>query len=362
MSRIFEFEAPPAPHQKLARYRQLSPRSAIHVSPLSLGAMNIGDQWTDGFGAMNKQSSFELLDSYYKAGGNFIDTANAYQEGSSEEFIGEWMEQHNIRDQMIIATKQKVNWVGNNLKSMRISLNISLKRLRTDYIDIFYVHAWDMHTSVEEIMDGLHALVLAGKILYLGISNAPAWVVVKANDYARSNGKTPFVVYQAPYSILKRDIEREILPMCQHEGIALTLYFVLAAGHIRSTTEEEKRRASGEQGRQGSLIFGSWERTPEEVKMSVKNITALAIAYVLHKAPYLFPIVGGRKVEHLQSNMEALDISLSKEQMDYLDSLQPFDKGYPLNVLGDPSGYPRPVRSIATIDVVPLVSAITPHK
>ncbi|KAJ3983703.1 aryl-alcohol dehydrogenase [Lentinula detonsa] len=387
MSSIFEPELPPGPHQKLARYRQLSPRSSVHVSPLCLGGMSIGDQWSDMFGSMDKQSSFKLLDAYYDAGGNWIDTANIYQEGSSEEFIGEWMEQRDIRSQMIIATKytnipgrtrgvpvakQKVNFLGNNLKSMRVSLEISLKRLRTDYVDIFYVHAWDMHTSVEEIMDGLHNLVAAGKILYLDISNAPAWLVVKANDYARSTGKTPFVVYQAPYSILKRDIEREILPMCQHEGIALALYFVLAAGHIRTTAEEEKRRSSGEQGRQG-LFFGSWERTPDEVKVcdgleklaaeiGVKNISSLAIAYVLHKAPYIFPIIGGRKVEHLQSNLEALEISLSKTQMENLDNLHPFDKGYPLSVLGDPSGYPRPVKMIATIDPIPVASVITPTR
>ncbi|KAJ4490021.1 aryl-alcohol dehydrogenase [Lentinula aciculospora] len=390
MDAIFKPEPSPGPHQKLARYRQLSPRSSVHVSPLCLGGMSIGDQWSAGFGSMDKQSSFKLLDTYYDAGGNWIDTANNYQEGSSEEFIGEWMEQRDIRSQMIIATKvraqythtttdfswdttkQKVNFVGNNLKSMRVSLEISLKRLRTDYIDIFYVHAWDMHTSVEEIMDGLHNLVAAGKVLYLGISNAPAWLVVKANDYARSTGKTPFVVYQAPYSILKRDIEREILPMCQHEGIALNLYFVLAAGHIRTTAEEEKRRASGEQGRQG-FFFGSWERTSSEAaicdgleklatEIGVKSISALAIAYVLHKAPYMFPIIGGRKVEHLQSNLEALEISLSKAQKEFLDGLQPFDKGYPLNVLGDPSGYPRPVKSIATIDTIPVATVITPAR
>ncbi|KAH7869513.1 aryl-alcohol dehydrogenase [Lentinula edodes] len=385
MSSIFQPELPPGPHQKLARYRQLSSRSSVHVSPLCLGGMSIGDQWSEMFGSMDKESSFKLLDTYYDAGGNWIDTANIYQEGSSEEFIGEWMEQRDIRSQMIIATKytnipgrtrgvplakQKVNFVGNNLKSMRVSLDISLKRLRTDYVDIFYVHAWDMHTSVEEIMDGLHNLVAAGKILYLGISNAPAWLVVKANDYARSTGKTPFVVYQAPYSILKRDIEREILPMCQHEGIALTLYFVLAAGHIRTTAEEEQRRTSGEQGRQG-FFFGPWERTPDEVKVcdgleklaaeiGVKNINALAIAYVLHKAPYMFPIIGGRKVEHLHSNLEALEISLSKEQMDYLDNLKAFDKGYPSDALGDPSGYPRPVKMIATIDAIPVASVIRP--
>jgi len=189
---------------------------------------------------------------------------------------------------------------------------------------------------------------------------------VKANDYARAHGKTPFVVYQAAYSVLQRDIERDILPMCRHEGIALTLWNVLAGGHIRSDEEEERRRQTGENGR---TSMGPWERTPDEKKMcdalevvakqvGVEHITAVAIAYTMHKAPYVFPIIGGRKVEHLQANIQALDIALSTDQIKYLDSILPFDKGFPGNIIGEYGTYPFLLTSYATYDIQPLLSPI----
>nr|VWO97169.1 Uncharacterized protein [Ganoderma boninense] len=171
----------PQPPTKLGLYRQLSPLAGVHVSPLQLGAMSIGDKWEKlGMGAMDKESSFALLDAFYDAGGNFIDTANAYQDETSEEFIGEWMEKRGIRDQIVVATKyttnfkraaediqQKVHYTGNNIKSMHLSVEASLKKLRTSYIDILYVHWWDFDTSMEEVMNGLHNLVASGKVLYL---------------------------------------------------------------------------------------------------------------------------------------------------------------------------------------------------
>ncbi|KAF5336305.1 hypothetical protein D9758_014476 [Tetrapyrgos nigripes] len=379
---------PPAPKTKLGRYRQLAPRAAIHVSPISLGGMSIGnsEKWnSSGFGAMNRDSSFKLMDAYYDAGGNFIDTANIYQNGTSEELIGEWMEQRKIRDQMIIATKysnfthngddsiaQRVNYIGNNVKSMKLSVEASLQRLRTGYIDILYVHWYDQHTSVEEMMDALHNLVVAGKVLYLGISDTPAWVVVKANDYAKSVGKTPFVVYQGEYSVLQRDIEREIIPMCTQEGLGLHVWGVLAGGKIRTNEEEKSRMESGEKGR---IVprDPEWLRKPDQVKVcdgleamakevGAKSIGALAIAYVLHKTQYMFPILGGRKVEQLMANLEALDISLSAEQIEQLDGLKEFNLGWPYNLLGKPGTYPFLITIHATIDPIPAPSPIRPVK
>ncbi|KAJ7465148.1 aryl-alcohol dehydrogenase [Mycena latifolia] len=373
---------PPVPATKLGRYRQLAPRAAIHVAPLALGAMSIGDKWAQfGMGAMDKESSFKLLDAYFDAGGNHIDTANMYQDGSSESFIGEWAQTRGYRDQLVIATKytnfgrirddsikQNNLYLGNNTKSLKLSVEDSLKRLRTTYIDILYVHYCDLHTSVEEMMDNLHNLVVAGKVLYLGISDTPAWFVVKANEYAKASGKTPFVVYQAPYSVTQREIEREILPMCRHEGIALTLWNVLASGRIRTDAEEEKRRTTGEHGR--TLWNSSWERTADERKMcaalevvakevGAKHITAVAIAYTLHKAPFVFPIVGGRKVEHLLANIEALDITLTAEHIAYIESVLPFDKGFPSNILGEYGGpYPLLMSTFATYDPQPLMPPV----
>ncbi|KAJ7147856.1 aryl-alcohol dehydrogenase [Mycena crocata] len=377
------FVPAPPPATKLGRVRQFAPRASIHVSPLALGAMSIGDKWAQyGMGAMDKDASFKLLDAYFDAGGNHIDTANSYQDGSSEEFIGEWVETRGYRDQIVIATKYTNLWkvrddtvkhknlyMGNNAKSLKLSVEESLKRLRTTYIDILYVHYWDLHTSVEEIMDNLHNLIVAGTVLYLGISDSPAWWVVKANDYAKANGKTPFVVYQAPYSVTQRDIEREVLPMCRHEGIALTLWNVLAAGHIRTDAEEETRKASGENGR---TLFGNWERTADEKKMcaalevvaqqvGAKHITAVAIAYTMHKAPFVYPIIGGRKVEQLMANIEALDITLTAEQIAYIDGILPFDKGFPNNLLGEYGGpYPFLMTLYATYDRQPLLAPVTP--
>ncbi|KAI0692305.1 Aldo/keto reductase [Cerioporus squamosus] len=377
------FTPAPPPPTRLGRYRQLAPLAGVHVSPICLGGMSIGDQWAKfGAGAMDKASSFALLDAYYAAGGNFVDTANSYQDGSSEAFIGEWMETRGIRDQMVVATKysanpmrgrddvaQKVTYVGNSVKSMALSLEGSLKKLRTHYVDIFYVHFWDWETSIEEIMNGLHNLVASGKVLYLGISNTPAWVVPKANLYARMAGKTPFSVYQGDWSILRRDIEREILPMVRAEGLALAPYDVLAGGKVRTDEEEERRRQTGEKGR---TVMGPWERTEDERRISkaleevakqvgAKSIQAVAIAYVMQKAPYVFPIVGGRRPEHLRANLEALDIALTSEHYEQLERVLPFPPVYPYNMIGRGLEPSHSVRNAAVIDVWPRAPALRPQ-
>ncbi|TBU22008.1 Aldo/keto reductase [Dichomitus squalens] len=381
MSKIW-FPAPEPP-TKLGRYRQLSPLAGVRVSPICFGAMSIGDKWEKyGMGAMNKESSFALLDAFYEAGGNFIDTANAYQDESSEEFIGEWMEKRGIRDQMVIATKyttnfkrsaedikQKVHYTGNNLKAMHISVEASLKKLRTDYIDILYVHWWDWDTSVEEVMNGLHNLVTSGKVLYLGISDTPAWIVSKANLYARLMGKTPFVIYQGAWSILQRDFERDIIPMARAEGLALAPWNVLAAGRIRTDEEEERRRQTGELGR--TIFRPGWERTEsertlckalEEVQKQVgaKSIQAVAIAYVMQKTPYVFPIIGCRKTEQLQANIEALDVKLTEAHIKFLEGVLPFDAGFPSTMVGDGTEYILMTRSAGNFDKWPRAQAIRP--
>ncbi|KAG6807406.1 hypothetical protein H0H92_007663 [Tricholoma furcatifolium] len=363
------FQPAPAPPTKLGIYRQLSTTAGVHVSPLALGAMSIGDKWSAFMGSTDKESSYKLLDAYYNAGGNFIDTANNYQDETSEIFIGDWAAERGIRDQLFIATKyttgfkrgndsiaQKVHYTGNSVKSMHISVNASLKKLRTDYIDLLYVHWWDWETNIEEIMRGLHALVMAGKILYLGISDTPAWVVTKANQYARDHALTPFSIYQGAWNVMDRDFERDILPMARSEGIALAPWNVLAAGKFRTDAEEEARRASGEHGRK--MLSDAWERNDKERKVSAalenvakevgtKHITAVAIAYLLHKAPYVFPIIGGRKVEHLLGNVEALDISLTQDQIKYLESVVDFDIGFPGNFVGNGDTQPFLKKSVA---------------
>ncbi|KAK0471507.1 NADP-dependent oxidoreductase domain-containing protein [Armillaria novae-zelandiae] len=376
------FDIPPAPPTKLGYYRLLSPLAGVRVSPIQLGAMSVGDKWDKlGFGSMDKDSSFKLLDAYFDMGGNFIDTANSYQDETSEEFIGEWVEKRGIRDQVVIATKytmnfkrgndsiqQKVNYTGNGNKSLHISVKSSLKKLRTDYIDILYVHWWDYETSIEEVMNSLHNLVVEGKVLYLGISDTPAWVVSRANMYAQVHGKTPFAIYQGHWSLLDRSFEREIIPMARTLGLALAPWDVLGGGKFRTDAEEEERRQSGEKGRAVAGMGVGWERNENEKKISKalekvagevgsKNIRSVALAYVMQKTPYVFPLLGGRKVEHLVSNLEALDITLSKEQIEYLESILPFDPGFPSAMIGDGSSYNIFLATTAHMSKQPLLEA-----
>ncbi|KAF5340608.1 hypothetical protein D9611_007428 [Ephemerocybe angulata] len=352
------FEPLPPPKSKLGLYRRLSSAAGVHVSPICLGAMSIGDKWQEyGMGSMNKEDSFKLLDGYFDLGGNFIDTSNGYQNESSEQFIGEWAEARGIRDQLFIATKyswnykdkdpavsQKIFYGGNSVKTLHISVKASLKKLRTDYIDLLYVHYWDFQTSISEVMQALHGLVLAGKVLYLGVSDTPAWVVSKANQYARDHALTPFSVYQGEWSVLQRSFERDIIPMARDEGMALAPWGVLAGGKIRTDAEEERRMQTGEKGRR--IISQDWLRTEEQKKVSkalekvaeeigAKSISAVAIAYVMQKSRFVFPIIGGRKLEQLEANLEALDLTLTSEHFQSIDSVIPFDVGFPSNIIGD---------------------------
>jgi aryl-alcohol dehydrogenase-like predicted oxidoreductase len=306
-------------------------------------------------GAMSKEASFKLLDTFFEAGGNFIDTASNYQNEQSETWIGEWMVERKNRDQIVIATKYtndyqsyklgkgKVpNSAGNHRRNLNVSVRDSLRKLQTGWIDILYLHWWDYTTSIEEVMDSLHILVQQGKVLYLGISDSPAWVVSAANTYAKAHGKTQFSIFQGRWNVLIRDFERDIIPMARYFGMALAPWDVVGGGKFQTQKELEKRKQAGE-GLRASVSRGQSE---DEARMSkalekvaaehgINSITAIAIAYVMAKAPYVFPLVGGRKIEHLQDNIQALTIKLTSEQMTYLESMKPFDVGFPGNMLGE---------------------------
>ncbi|KAJ2933913.1 hypothetical protein H1R20_g3150, partial [Candolleomyces eurysporus] len=357
MSIATVFLPAPAPRSKLGVYRQLSTLAGVRVSPLCLGGMGIGDSslFKYNLGSITKESSMKLLDTYFDLDGNFVDTSNWYSEQRSETFIGEWAEKRGIRDQLFIATKRrlaqgrpklpaKVLFTGNGSKSIRLSVEASLKKLRANYIDLFYVHFWDFSTSIEELMQALHALVLKGQVLYLGISDTPAWVVSQANQYARDHALTPFSVSQArgvfwiALSSGKSFLWLEAkVNIHQTSCIALVPWGVLAGGKIRSDAEEKRRLESGTLGRGDA---DSWKRTPDEKKIcdalekvaaevGAKSLNAVAITYLMHKTRFVFPIIGARKVEHLEDNIKALDVALTKEHIDFLESILPFDKGFP---------------------------------
>ncbi|KAK4051922.1 putative aryl-alcohol dehydrogenase aad14 [Microbotryomycetes sp. JL201] len=386
------FELNPEPKTPLGRHRILSPTAGVRVSPLVLGGMSMGEAWsefmgkptvqsvalllTDSFlsiGAMNKEQTFKLLDAFVEAGGNFIDTSSNYQDEQSELFIGEWLRERKLRDRIVLATKystnyrqyadgknETVNYGGNHKKALHLSIRDSLNKLQTDYIDILYIHWWDYTTSIEEVMNALHILVEQGKVLYLGASDTPAWVVSAANTYAKAHGKTPFSVYQGRWNVMLRDFERDIIPLARYFGMALTCWDVLGGGRLQSKKQAsfilwicgyipdrrceqlEARKASGEKLR---TIHGGPEQTEDEVKYSevleqiaqehgVESLTAVCLAYVTRKTPYVFPIVGGRKVEHLHDNIKALSIKLTPEQIKRIESVKPFDMGFPHSFIG----------------------------
>ncbi|QIW96585.1 hypothetical protein AMS68_002103 [Peltaster fructicola] len=329
----------PTPSTPLGLHKILSSTAGIHVSPLILGGMSLGNKWPF-MGDLTKQQAFALLDAFYKAGGNFIDTANAYHDGQSEEWIGEWLQDK--RDDIILATKYsfhykaptnedktpaKNNAWGNSKRSMITSLRDSLVKLNTDFVDIFYVHWWDFTCSIPEVMDALHLLVLQDKVLYLGISDTPAWVIAAANTYASDHGKTPFSIVQGKWNVADRDFERELLPMATHFGMAIAPWNVLGGGRFRTTESDSPRTA---------------DQTEEEAAISKKlskiadahstTIQSICIAYLRGKSSLVIPLIGGRKVEHLEANIKALEVVLTAEEIAELEG--EFDPGFPANFTG----------------------------
>ncbi|KAH6886847.1 NADP-dependent oxidoreductase domain-containing protein [Thelonectria olida] len=259
------------------------------------------------------------------------------------------------RDLMFVATKysgnyhlwdlgsgRSVNYSGNHKKSLRISVQDSLRKLQTSYIDLFHLHTWDWSTSIEELMDALHILVQEGKVLCLGISDTPAWIVAANNTYARTHGKTPFSVYQGRWNVMLRDFERDIIPMARHFGMALCAWNALGGDRLQTQTQIEARKQAGE-GLRAS--FGP-EQTEDERRTSevlekiaaehgAASIQQVALAYVSQKARNVIPLVGIRKVEQLHDNIKALSIHLTEEQIAQIEVVKPFDAGYPMNMIGE---------------------------
>jgi aryl-alcohol dehydrogenase-like predicted oxidoreductase len=378
---MFKAAAPPKSH--LGRYRLLAPTAGVKVSPLCLGAMNFGEGWKEGLGECDKDMSFKILDTFYENGGNFIDTANNYQNGDSEAWLGDWMEARGVRDEIVLATKYtspwrmfdksqvQANYVGNNAKSLKVSVDASLRKLKTDYIDLLYVHWWDFSTSIEEVMTSLNQLVTAGKVLYLGVSDTPAWVVSRANQYARDHGLRPFSVYQGQWNAAKRDLEREIIPMAAAEGMGLVPWGALGGGKFKTAAQREELANSGNPGRKAE---------PQAVDLAVSKvlesvasrhntaITSVALAYLMHKAPYVTPLVGGRKPEHLLGNIEALGLRLSEQDIKEIEGAYEFDVGFPTTFLfpgENKEAHPGNVvftNAAANFDFPDLVRPIVPKK
>lgn len=326
----------------MMRY-QLLGKSGLRVSELCLGTMTFGETW--GFGA-SKEESRKIFETFVEAGGNFIDTANRYTEGTSELFVGEFIADD--RERVVLATKYSLytrkdhpNASGNQRKNMVQALEASLKRLRTDYIDLYWVHAWDFLTPVEEVMRALDDLVRAGKVLYVGISDTPAWVVAQANTLAALRGWTPFVGLQIEYSLLQRDPERDLLPMAQAFGLAVLAWSPLAGGLLTGKYQTEPGPAAEEsrrmRGQEDALMSEQQARVIKELGAIAEEIgctpAQVALNWLRSQPGVVIPIIGSRRRTQVQENLDCLTYSLTPEQVQRLTAASQIELGFPHDFL-----------------------------
>ena len=310
-------------------------RSGLRVSELCLGTMTFGDDW--GWGA-TKEESRKMFDAFAEAGGNFIDTANNYTNGTSEKFVGEFIASD--RDRFVVATKYTLserphdpNFGGNHRKNMYRSIEGSLKRLNTDHVDLLWLHMWDGVTPVEEVMRALDDLVRVGKVLYIGISDTPAWVVSQANAMAELRGWSRFVAYQGEYSLASRAPERDIMPMTHALEMAFTPWGILEGGEMTgkyNAPSEEPKRSNDTSPRIKSLAT-ELISLAEEIGRTPSQI---AINWVRQQPYLVVPILGARSEKHLRDNMGCLDFELTVEQIKRLSDASPIDLGFPHSFLG----------------------------
>jgi aryl-alcohol dehydrogenase-like predicted oxidoreductase len=317
------------------KYRLMG-RSGLRVSELALGAMTFGTrEW-----GVDQSESRRVYDGFREAGGNFIDTANVYSEGRSESFLGEFMQDE--RERIVLATKytgktrgRDVNASGNSRKNMMDSVHASLKRLRTDYVDLYWVHARDATTPIEEVMRGLDDLVRQGKVLYVGVSDTPAWEVSRANTLAELRGWSCFVGLQIRYSLLDRTAERDLLPMAKALDLSVTPWDTLGSGVLTG----KYNRDAGEQGRatlRGQLrerdlgIAGEVVKVADEIGRTPAQV---ALRWVLGGEGVIVPLVGARTREQLDDNLGCLEFDLDEEQRRRLDEASRIRLGFPHDFL-----------------------------
>jgi aryl-alcohol dehydrogenase-like predicted oxidoreductase len=321
-------------------------RSGLRVSPLSLGTMTFGTEW--GWGSDEPQSR-EIFDRYTGQGGNFIDTANFYTQGKSEQMIGKFITDKKLRDRIVVATKFTLNTEpgnpnggGNGRKNIYQSLEASLRRLQTDYIDLYWLHAWDTVTPVEEVLATMNDLVREGKIRYYGFSDTPAWYVARAQTLAEKEGKERLIALQLEYSLVERNIEREHIPAAQQLGIALCPWSPLAGGFLTGKYTREGNSGRGV----GRLETTKTSGNPAFNKFSERNWqisdALVAVAKQINKPPaqvalnwvitqpgVTSTIIGATKIAQLNDNLQAAEISIPADLRKRLDEVSALEATHP---------------------------------
>ncbi|GIP29099.1 oxidoreductase [Paenibacillus sp. J23TS9] len=309
-------------------------RSGLEVSKLSLGTMSFGvpergnTPWS-----LDEEQSRPIIKKALESGINFFSTANMYSDGTSEEILGRALKDFAHRDEVVIATKVFVpmrkgpNAMGLSRKAIMTEVDNSLRRLGTDYVDLYQIHRWDPNTPIEETMEALHDLVKAGKARYIGASSMLAWQFAKAQHVAERNGWTRFISMENRLNLLYREEEREMLPLCRDEEVGVTPYLPLAAGRLTRDWSEQTVRSEKDQ--VAKAIFSKTEEADRKVAERVAEVAAnrgisraqVALAWLLQKEEVTAPIMGSTKISHLEDAVSALSVKLTSEEITRLEEL-----------------------------------------
>jgi aryl-alcohol dehydrogenase-like predicted oxidoreductase len=332
------------------KYKLLG-KSGLRVSELCLGGMTFGEDWGSMLPGASKEEAKKIFDLFVSKGGNFIDTANVYQNGTSEKYVGEFISSE--RERFVIATKYTLttnpddpNASGNHRKNLVQSVDASLKRLNTHYIDLLWVHIWDPMTPIEEVMRSLDDLIRSGKILYIGISDAPAWVVSNANAIADLRSWSCFIGLQIMYNLIERSAERELLPMASALDIGVTVWSPLGGGVLsgkynKQNTEEQKR-FNDNNPMSASFVNERNISIATEVQAIAKEITKtpsqVALNWIRQRQKdkaVMIPIIGARTEVQVKDNFGCLDFELASDQLKRLDEKSKIQLGFPHDFMSE---------------------------
>jgi aryl-alcohol dehydrogenase-like predicted oxidoreductase len=331
------------------RYHLLG-RSALRVSEVCLGTMTFGEEW--GWGTSHDESR-RIFDAFVARGGNFVDTANRYTEGTSERLLGEFV--RTDRDRFVVASKFTLftskgdpNAAGNHRKNLVQSLDATLARMQLDYLDLYWIHAWDFTTRPDEVMRALDDQVRAGKILHIGISDAPAWVVARAHSMAELRDWTPFTALQIEHSLIERTVERELIPMARALDIAVTPWSPLAGGvltgkYLDDETTGRVQPTADRRNARNTLIARAVVDVAREIGRTPSQV---AINWLRHRDYTSIPILGARTAAQLEDTLGCLDFALEPAHRTRLDEASAIALGFPHEFLARP--YVRDLVSAST--------------
>lgn len=322
------------------RYKLLG-KSGLRVSELCLGTMTFGEDWEIG---TTREESRKVFDLYAAAGGNFLDTANMYANGTSEKIVGEFIKGQ--RDKWVIATKYtlntmqpNVNTCGNHRKNMFQSVEASLKRMNIDYIDLLWLHVWDYTTPIEEVMRGFDDLVRAGKVMYVGFSDTPAWIMSQANTIAQFRGWAPLIALQVEYSLKERTPERELIPMAKNFELGITPWSPLAGGLLSGKYHQPKKNGSGRLAdkyvpneREDRIV----KAVLEVAKEAGRSPSQIALNWIRQQHYSMIPIIGARKADQIKDNLACVEFKLTAAQMRKLDEASHIPLGFPYDFFKEP--------------------------